>query len=219
MIRIFLLFLLVGLSSTDEHWFVFDQYQFPGFNTPLFTLISSSNNSTGQHEQKNLSFTLSTYDRSINIDINHGNSIEQFVKLNIERADLLHNSFNHLIFLAIRQQTKLETYVNCKLIDSYLFYSLNDNQNTNSSFEIANLADGIKHFQTKTDENYQQQIFEKFSCKQTSTIMTNNNKTTTIGKPLIRKMQHVIEKVQRRKQRSRSDKFLEKKKFHFYYTF
>jgi hypothetical protein len=209
MMRIFLLFILVGLSLTDEHWFVFDQYQFPGFYTPLFTLISFSNNTTGQQEQKNLSFALSTYERSINIDISIGNSNEtikrgeQSVNLNIERADLLYNALNHLIFLAVRQQTKLETYVNCKLIDSYLLYPLNDNHNENSSFKIDNLAAGIKYFETTTDEHYQQQIFDKFGCKQTGTIITNNNKTTTIGKPLIRKMQHVIEKVQRRKQRSR----------------
>ncbi len=202
MIRILLLVMFVGLALADEHWFVFDQYQFPGFYTPLFTLISSN-------QQKNLSFALSTYERLINVDISTGNSNEkinydeQSVKLNIERADLLYNTLNHIIFLAVRQQTKLETYVNCKLIDSYLFYSSNDDQNKNSSFNIENLAEGIKYFQTTTDENYHQQIFDKFGCKQTGTIISNNNKTTIIGRPLIRKMQHVIEKVQRRRQRSR----------------
>jgi hypothetical protein len=189
MMRIFLLFIFVGLSSTDEHWFVFDQNQFPGFNTRLFTLISSTNNST------NLSFVLSTYERSIHIE----NSNEELIKLNIERADLLSNTLNHLIFIAIRDQTKFETYVNCKLIDSYLFYSLNEN----SSYQVENLAEGIKHFETTTTID---QIFDQYACKQTSPIITDNNNnqtTTTIGKPLIRKMQHVIEKVQRGKQRSR----------------
>ncbi|CAF4786439.1 unnamed protein product, partial [Rotaria magnacalcarata] len=72
--RFSLLFLFVGLSSTYEHWFVFDQYQFPGFHTPLFTLMYSSNNKTGQQEEKKLSFALSTYERSIYIDTNIGNA-------------------------------------------------------------------------------------------------------------------------------------------------
>jgi hypothetical protein len=201
--------MFVNLSLTNEHWFVFDQNQFPGFNTPLFTLISSTSiNSTNEQQQKNLSFTLLTYERSINIDIHIENFTEQSIKLNIERANLLYNTLNHLIFIAIRQQNKFETYVNCKLIDSYLLYTINNNyQNENSSYQIENLANGIKHFQsTITDDDYyyQQQIFDQFGCKQTSTIIqNNNNKTVIIGKPLIRKMQHVIEKVQRRKQRSR----------------
>ena len=199
MTRILLVFLFIGLASTDEHWFVFDQYQFPGFNTPLFTLISS----TSRHEQRNLSFILSTYERSIHIDIHIDNSTTQSVKLNIERADLLYNTLNHLIFIAIRQQTRFETYVNCKLIDSYLLYSSDDD---NSSLKIEHLTKGIKHFQSTTDDHYQQKIFDQFNCKQTSTIVTNDNKTATIGKPLIRKMQHVIEKAQRRKQRSRYKK-------------
>lgn len=181
--------MFVSLSLTDEHWFVFDQDQFPGFYTPLFTFISKG-------QQKNLSFALSTYERSINIDINHKNSTEQLIKLNIERADLLYNSLNHLIFLAIRDEIKFETYVNCKLIDSYLLYPSNENL----SYEIDNLAEGIKYFH---DKYSQQEIFEKFSCKQTETTIPKDNLTPRIGKPLIRKMQHVIEKVQRRKQRSR----------------
>jgi hypothetical protein len=186
MMRIFLLFICFGLSSTNEHWFVFDQNQFPGFNTPLFTLISSTNNST------NLSFTLSNYERAIYIE----NSNEEPIKLSIERADLLSNTLHHLIFIAVRNQTKFETYVNCKLIDSYLLYSLNENL----SYQIENLAEGIKHFETTID-----QVFDQFGCKQTSSIIADdyNQTTTTIGKPLIRKMQHVIEKVQRHKQRSR----------------
>jgi len=203
MIRIFLLLIFVSSLLANEHWFVFDQYQFPGFYTPLFTLIS-----TGQ--QKNLSFALSTYERSINIDISIKNSNEtiqydeQSVKLNIERADLLYNTLNHLIFLSVRQQTKFETYVNCKLIDSYYLYPSNDdNINENSSFKIENLAEGIKYFQPTNDEHNQQEIFDKFGCKTSETMASNNNKTTFISKPLIRKMQHVIEKVQRRKQRSR----------------
>ncbi|CAF3067280.1 unnamed protein product [Rotaria sp. Silwood2] len=211
--RLCLFFLFVGLSSTYEHWFVFDQYQFPGFYTPLFTLISSSNNKIGQQE-KNLSFALSTYERSISIVLNIGSSDktirrdEQFIKLNIERADLLYNSLNHLIFIGLRQGTKLETYVNCKLIDSYLLYSSyqineDDKDDESSSFKIVNLANGIKHFENKTDEHYLQQIFDNFGCKQSGTTITTNNKTTIIGRPLIRKMQHVIEKVQKRKLRSR----------------
>lgn len=234
--RLFLLFLLFSLSSAHEHWFVFDQNQFPGFYTPLFTLVSASNNKADQQEERKISFALSAYDRAIYIDINIGNSTktikrdDQLIKLNIERADLLHNSLNHLIFIALKQGTRVETYVNCKLIDSYLLYPsylINDNTSTNKksndededdeigaddedneseedpSFKIENLAKGIKHLNSKTDENYHQRIFEKFGCKQAGTILHTSNKTTFIGRPLIRKMQHVIEKVQKRKLRSR----------------
>ncbi|CAF3818605.1 unnamed protein product [Adineta steineri] len=162
------------LSSTDEHWFTFNKYQFSGFYTPLFTLISSLPNTTDLSIRKNLSFALSTYENSI--DINNRN--EQLIKLNIERADLMYNTINHLIFIAIRKQTKFETYVNCKLIDSYLLNA------TNLTFTVENLTEGIKY--------YHEQIFEKFGCKQTESL----NETVVIERPLIRKMQHIIEKVQ-----------------------
>ncbi|CAF0769142.1 unnamed protein product [Adineta steineri] len=206
----------ISLSSTTEHWFVFDQYQFPGFNTPLFTLISSSINQTTQDEHLNISFSLSTYDRTILVDITKRNSNgtiqqqEQLIKLNIERADLLYNSVNHMIFIAIRNQNKLETYVNCKLIDSYFFYSTNlidenENNNNNSFYKIDKINDKIEHYQiTPTSEQTQHEIFDAFSCKQTDiTIPSEVNSSSKIGRPLIRKMQHVIEKVQRRKLRAR----------------
>ena len=214
MMQFFLLFLLVRLSSTNEYWFAFEQYQFPGFYTPLFTLISSINNSTGQEEQKSLSFALSAYERSITVDVRIGSSNqtikqdEQSLKLNIERADLLHNTPNHLIFIALRQKNKLETYVNCKLIDSYLLYSpffTNEvNNNETSFFQVKSLVNGIRYFRTETDGHYRRQVFENFGCK-LSRISTNNKTTigTTIERPLIRKMQYVVEKVQKRKQRVR----------------
>jgi hypothetical protein len=188
MLKIFLLVIFVGLSSTNEHWFIFDQYQFPGFSTPLFTLISS--------DEKLLSFVLSTYDRSIFVNINN-----ETIKLNIERADLLYNIFNHMIFVVIRNETKLETYVNCKLIDSYLLYESISN-NEKSIYQIKKIAKSIDYYEiTSTNQHTEQEIFEKFSCKQISSL--DHNSTSTISRPLIRKMQHVIEKVQRRKLRSR----------------
>ncbi|CAF1268622.1 unnamed protein product, partial [Adineta steineri] len=166
------------LSLANEHWFIFNKYQFPGFYTPLFTLISSLPNTTDLSMQKNLSFALSTYEHSI--DINNRN--EQLIKLNIERADLMYNTINHLIFIGVRQQTKFETYVNCKLIDSYLL-----NSTKNLTFTVENLTEGIKY--------YHEEIFEKFGCKQTESF----NETAVIERPLIRKMQHIIEKVQRQR--------------------
>ena len=190
MIKLFF-FIFFGLVSTNEHWFIFDQYQFPGFQTPLFTLSSSDN--------KSLSFTFSTYDRSILVDYNN-----ETIKLNIERADLLSNAINHMIFIAIRNENKLETYVNCKLIDSYLFYSLISN-NDNFSYKIKTINTHIQHYEIMpTSELTQQEIFDIFSCKQiNTTIPSENQPTTEIQRPLIRKMQHVIEKVQQRKLRSR----------------
>ncbi len=188
MMKIFLAVFFVGLSSTNEHWFVFDQYQFSqGFYTELFTLI--------QTEGKSLSFALSTYDRSIIVNINDQNSSE-IIKLNIERADLLYNTINHMIFIVIRNDNKFETYVNCKLIDSYLFYSTILN-NEKSFYKLKTLAENIEYYQMTS--NNQQEIFDKYSCKQTDT----NNSTSIIGRSLIRQMQRVIEKVQRRKLRSR----------------
>lgn len=193
--------IITGLVLADEHWFVFDQNQFPGFDTPLFTLIF--NNATGQNESKIFDFTLSNYERSIQIEISQGNFTERSVKLNLERADFFSNTFNHLIFLVIRQQIKFESYVNCKLIDSYLLYSPNQ-INTSTSYELANLPMIIKHFHTNiTDHHYSQHIFDQYGCKPTPTVVMNEKETTSITKPLIRKMQDVIEKVQRRKQRSK----------------
>ena len=218
----FLLLLLVslGVASADEHWFVFDQNQFPGFYTPLFTLTAPSQSKLGQNEQKNLSFALSTFERAMMIDVTIGNSNgtrrehEQSIKLNVERADLLYNTFNHLIFVAVRQRTKLETYVNCKLMDSYLLYSPSlvddvdsheddDDVEKNAWVKTNDSTDGIQHFHTTADEHYHQELFDRFGCKSGGVVQLSNNRTTTIGRPLIRKMQHVIEKVQRRKQRGR----------------
>jgi hypothetical protein len=182
--RILLLFLCVGLSTTNEHWFIFDLYQFPGFYTPLLTLNSSSN-----HQQ--ISLALSTYDRSIIVDINSNESF----KLNIQRADLISNTLNHMIFIVIKNQTRFESYVNCKLIDSYLLYS---SINDNSSYNIKITNQNIEYYQITSENEYK--IFETFSCKQKDFI---HNSTSIIGQSLIHKMQHVIEKVQRRKLRSR----------------
>lgn len=189
MMRTFLLFMVIGLASASEHWFIFDRYQFPGFYTTLFTLISSEN--------KTVSFSLSTYDRSIIVDIKKENYNET-IKLNIERADLLSNTINHMIFVVIRDDNKLESYVNCKLIDSYLFYST---INKKPIYKVKNIKDNIEHYEiTSTTQLNQQDIFDTFSCKQ---INSNESSTSIIQRPLIRKMQHVIEKVQRRKLRSR----------------
>lgn len=212
--RILLLLVFIGFSSANEHWFVFDQYQFLGFQTPLFTLTSTSNNQVNQQEEKYLSFGLSTYDRTIQIDIHSRDANgtiqqqESLIKLSIERADLLLNTINHMIFIAIRDQTKIETYVNCKLIDSYLLYSsilTNDYDNENLSYKIKSINENIEHYEiTSSNDNTQQEIFETFSCKQTNVSMYVESKTTAnIERPLVRKMQHVIEKVQRRKQRPR----------------
>ncbi|UJR10510.1 hypothetical protein I4U23_014713 [Adineta vaga] len=192
-----LLLIVVNLSSAVEHWFVYDRYQFPGFYIPLFTLVSSSSNRTDLFEQKNLSFALSSYENSINININQD---KQIIRLNIERADLLANTFNHIIFLAIRQHTKFESYVNCKLMDSYILYAT-DFLNDDITFKVKNLAEGIQHIQLTTDRDYQQEIFERFGCKQTERLNDVNNATTIIGRPLIRKMQRIIEKIQQRPKR------------------
>lgn len=213
--RIFLVFIFVSLVSTNEHWFVFDLYQFPGFYTPLFTLLSSSNNRSNQHEQAYLSFALSTYDRSIIVDMNirYSNGTikqkESLIKLNIERADLLMNVPNHMIFVVIRDQTIFETYVNCKLIDYYLLYStilINDYDHENSFYTIENITENIEHYEiTSTNGSNRQEIFDIFSCKQTNATMVQSAEKTTskIERPLIRKMQNIIEKVQRRKLRPR----------------
>ena len=190
MMRLLLLSLLVSLATAEDHWFVFDQQRFPGFYTPLVTLSS---------QQHNLSFALSSHERSIDVRVNRD---EQLVQLKIDRADLLPNTFHQLIFVALRQQMKLESYVNCKLTDSYILYSAHLIDG-NSSFAVQNLTDGVQHFHSGVKERYQQQLFEKFQCKQVGPVSAADHKTTRIGRPLIRKMQQVIEKVQQRKQRSR----------------
>jgi len=178
--RILLFFLFVALSTTNEHWFIFDLYQFPEFYFPLFTANSSSTN-------QQITFALSNYDRSIVLDINSTETI----KLNIERADLISNIFTHMIFIVIKNNTLFESYVNCKLIDSYLLYSSNLIDN------IKILNENIQYYEiTSTNQD----IFEQFSCKQTDVI---NNSTSIIQQSLIHKMQFIIDKVQRRKLRLR----------------
>lgn len=193
--------LLLGLVLADEHWFVFEQNEFSGFETPLFTLIL--NNATGHNESKIFDFTHSTYERSIQVELSQGHFAERTFRLNLERADFFSNTFFHLIFLVIRQQNHFQTYVNCKLIDSHLLYSVPEN-NSSASYQLENFPQTIKHFHTATDDpHYYQQIFDQYGCKTTSTIESKDNQTTSIAKPLIRKMQDVIGKVQRRKQRSK----------------
>ena len=181
--RILLLFLCVGLSTANEHWFIFYLYQFPGFYTPLVTL-----------NDQQISLTLLNYDRSIIVDIN---STESF-KLNIQRADLISNTLNHMVFIVIKNQTRFESYVNCKLIDSYLLYS---SINENSSYNIKIINQNIEYYQITSENEYKKQdIFETFSCKQKD---FTHNSTSLIGQSLIHKMQNIIEKVQQRKLRSR----------------
>ena len=190
--NVLLVLLFVGLVSANEHWFIFDQNQFPGFHTPLVTLTSPG--------EKTLSFSLSTYERAIMVDINN-----ETVKLNIERADLLYNTINQIIFFVIRDQTTIETYVNCKLIDSYMFYS-SLSMNQSAVYKIEKLSENIQYYEvTPEGQLTQQEIFDTFSCKQvdTSSSTLTNSPIPTIGRPLIRKMQNVIEKVQRRKIRPR----------------
>jgi len=187
MLKQLLAVLLFSFVRTHEHWFIFDQYQFPAFETSLFTINSSEN--------KTLSFLLASYDRTILVNFNN-----ETIKLNIERADLLPNTVYHTIFLVIRNGNRMETYVNCKLIDSYYFYSSIFN-NENSTIEINDQNSNIQYYEvTPNGQLTQQEIFDIFSCKQTNFVQPS---TTVIGRPLIRKMQHVIEKVQRRKLRSR----------------
>jgi hypothetical protein len=190
--RILLLLLFVSLSSTNEHWFIFDQYRFPGFYTPLFTLSSPSNN-------QQISFTLSNYDHSVIVNINSNETNkQQSIKLNIQRADLVSNTLYHMIFIVIRNQTKFESYVNCKLIDSYLHYSPIDQ---NSVYKIKIINQNVEYYPiTSVNERTQQEIFETFSCKQTD---LNNNSTSIIERSLIYKMQDLIDKVQRRKLQSK----------------
>lgn len=187
MIKQLLVVLLFSFVRTHEHWFIFDQYQFPAFETSLFTINTSEN--------KTLSFLFSSFDRRIIIDYNN-----ETIKLNIERADLLPNTIYHTVFIVIRNGNRIETYVNCKLIDSYYFYSsLLNSENTTLTIDQRN--QNVQHYEiTPTNQLTQQEIFDIFSCKQTNSVQPS---TTMIGKPLIRKMQHVIEKVQRRKLRSR----------------
>lgn len=209
---LFLICASFGLAGAAEHWFVFDQYQFPGFYSALFTLKSSPGS---DQDAKYLSFALTTYDRSVTVDVHtrHANGTvkdqEQSIKLNSERADLLYNAINHMIFVAVRENMRLETYVNCKLIDSYLLYSAlladGGRGNASSFFQLDTIADNIEHYEVSpTSGQTQQEIFETFSCKQPAvSAHAEGNPATSIGRPLIRKMQHVIEKVQRRKLRSR----------------
>ena len=141
-----------------EHWFIFHRYQFSEFYTSLFTLVSFSNNQTNQQEQIYLTFSLSTYDRFINIDISTRNSNEtiilqqQSIRLSIERADLVFNTLNHIIFIAIRDRIKLETYVNCKLIDSHLLDSsilINQSNNLHTFYKIQNITENISYIDKK----------------------------------------------------------------------
>lgn len=187
---VFFPLIFTGLVLADEHWFIFDQNQFPGFDTPLLTLKDNQSN--------RLDLTLLNYERAIQVDLSQGNSSKQTIKLNLERADFFSNTFNHVIFLVIRQQIKFESYVNCKLIDSYLLYSPNQ-INISSVYELENLPDNIEHIHNNDDDHHYQEIFDRFGCKETTT----GNQTMSIAQPLIRKMQDVIEKVQRRKHRSK----------------
>lgn len=205
MMRIFTHLVLIYLVTAEEHWFAFDQHQYLGFYTPLFTL---------QTDKRNLTFTLLTYDRSINVDITSlypngtRKDYEQPIKLNAERADLLYNALNHLMFIAVKQQNKIEVYANCKLIDSYLLYSSSSvddksSEKEENSYVVDKLQENIKHFHSSTNDQYHHTLFENYGCKQSSLAALDSGPSIVIGRPLIRKMQQIIEKVQQRKLRSR----------------
>ena len=209
-----LLLLCVRLFAANEHWFVFDRYQFPGFSTFLFTLISSPINQTDVQDYGNLSFSLSTYERAIVVDIgtrNFNGTVEQrepLIKLSIDRADLVQNTANQMIFVAVREQRKIETYVNCKLIDSYVLYSpmaIDANDNVSSVYSVQKMTENIDYYRVTATNGYKlEEIFETFSCKQTGPTLPPNNETTpAIGQPLIRQMQQIIDELQRRQPEER----------------
>ena len=211
-----LLLLCIRLSAANEHWFVFDRYQFPGFSTFLFTLISSPINQTDVQDYRNLSFSLSTYERAIVVDVGtqHFNGTiegrEPRIKLSIDRADLVQNMANQMIFVAVRERKKIETYVNCKLLDSYVLYSpmaIDANDSDSSVYRVQNMTENIDYYRITAANGYnkREEIFETFACKQTGDILPSNNETTpaTIGQPLIRQMQQIIDELQQRQPEER----------------
>jgi hypothetical protein len=118
---------------------MFDRYRFQEFYTPLFTLTSSS---------FNLSFYLDTYENTIQVDVHTGNvtGMESPIKLDINRADLIDRSAYQVIFIAVRKGLVLESYVDCKRMDSHVLKSINGtDREVDPTFQVHRVADKIEH--------------------------------------------------------------------------
>ena len=203
--RSVLLCLLLACSSpppttaTTEHWFMFDRYQFPGFYTPLFTLISTAPNRTFD-----LSFSLDAYGHSILVEVRTGNLTaigaerDTPIKLNVERADLIDQSAYQVIFIAVRAGLVLESYVDCKRMDSHVLKSLNEtDEELDFTFQVYRITDQIEHRPIQSaNQSELDEFFAAGPCRPApSASSTANGTTATIDQPLIVKMQGIIDRI------------------------
>jgi hypothetical protein len=184
---------LTATAKISEHWFMFDRYVFPGFYTPLVSL----NDSTIQNTSR-LTFAFLPYDDLILLTLTSSNvtEIKKEWRLNIDRADLLSHKAKQMIFVGIRRDGTIETYVNCKLIESIA----NDPQSfdlLSHTWSIDQLTDLIDYHEITTDyENERGTLFDNLSCKSTRSVAPSKNDTPTIkDSTMIRKMQYIIDRV------------------------
>jgi hypothetical protein len=194
------------LSSNDDHWFVFERFRFPAFYTSLLTLTSMVDNSTNTSDYVNISLSLDNYRQSIVLDIDHRHDTNELVEqqtrieLNIARADFLQQQIDQVIFLAVKQHRLFEVYVNCKLIDTYLFTSSmnNNNEHNRTLLQVNRIHRHIKHNQfSSLNMSARQQFFDIWSCKTSANIsISNQTATSIVDRSLIRQMQQIIERVQ-----------------------
>ena len=172
---------------------MFDRYQFQEFYTPLCTLSSTS---------FNLSFYLDTYENSIQVDVHTGNIThsqrEASIRLNINRADLIDQSAYQVIFIAVRDGLVLESYVDCKRMDSRVLESINGtDREVDPTFEVHRMADNIEHRPIESaNKSELEDFFAAGPCKSVVPAVSTDNQTTAmIDQPLISKMQLIIDRI------------------------
>lgn len=175
---------------------MFDRYQFQEFYTPLCTLISTS---------FNLSFYLDTYENSIQVDVHTGNITgsqrEAPIRLNINRADLIDQSAYQVIFIAVREGLVIESYVDCKRMDSHFFKSINGTDpEADPTFEVHRMAVNVEHRPIESaNKSELEEFFAAGPCKSVIPVVSTGNQTTAaIDQPLIGKMQLIIDKIRQR---------------------
>lgn len=181
------LLLTVTCSSTKlDYWFRL-YYEQLDFFVPIATLIFQSNN-----DQLNISFVFDSHKKIVTIDIRHRNKTN-LIELKTERAGYFDQYQSQWMFIAFRENSIFETYINCKKIDSATYPI-----DSNKEVSIKTIYDDSTTHYSQFNSNNRtalKQFFTEIDCQPKSYTLVNPEETT-VDRTLIKKMQDVISLVQ-----------------------
>lgn len=167
--------------NAEDFYFVFPPTELSDFQNHLFDFVSNSTK---------ISAVFDHFQRVVQLEIN--DTTTSNCRLNIDRADLIENDEFRLVFLVIRQNFHVETFVNCRKIDSIsLKFVLTDfhYENLNSKVEFERIS--------STNRTALVEFFDSKGCKTSDLIFNESNDSIlSLSKKLSRQIENFIEKNQ-----------------------